>query len=482
MLAAINAHYAHVAFGLRRLQAHLGCYQENTQLLEFTLQQSAHEIAEAILARKPRLVGLSLYIWNIEIATAVAAVIRAVSPETVLVCGGPEMTGDPARSPVAPFADYIIRGEGEEAFLTLVHTLLQGHVPPDKIIDASPPDLSLLADPYPLYTEQDIAHRVIYVEASRGCPRRCAFCLSGAFPCLRYFPLHAFLHSMSRLLDRGARRFKFIDRTFNVDLNRMHTILRFFRERPEIEQLHLHFEIMPDHLPPDTLALLASFPHDALHLETGVQSVNPDIQKAIRRYQRIEPSLENLHWLRTHTGCQLHADLIFGLPGESIDSFAEGFNRLVALDVQELQLGLLKNLPGTPLGALSSPDTVYDTNPPYELLQNEHYSFDALQRMKRFAKYFDLLHNHGNFPESLALLRQLPPSPFHVFEALTEQIWEQEGKTYGIPLVKMAEHLHIFLCACLPDRKSTVSAVIEKDFRRFKGRRDRLPFLTGNSA
>ncbi|NLN93918.1 MAG: DUF4080 domain-containing protein [Candidatus Hydrogenedens sp.] len=477
VLATANARYAHTAFGLRCLQANLGQYQKDTQLLEFTIQQSAHEIAESILLHEPRIAGLGVHIWNAGLMARTAEILRRVSPATTLVCGGPEMSGSSPLSPTAQWADYIIRGEGEEAFYSLVHDLAQGRKPEKRVIEAPPVDLEKLSDPYDLYTEQDIAHRVIYVEASRGCPYRCAFCLSGASSDLRYFSLEPFLGSMEKLIARGVRNFKFIDRTFNVDLKRMHAILDFFLKRPEIGELHLHFEIMPDRLPPDSLELLAAFPADVLHLEAGIQSINQEIQKRIRRNQGIEASLSNLRWLREHSGCQIHGDLIFGLPGESPDSFAEGFNQLVTLNLQEIQLGLLKNLPGTPLSSLSDASTVYDSQPPYEILQNDHFSFSALQKMKRFAKYFDLYHNHGNFPESLALLRTLPPSPFHVFERFSEQIWEKEKRSYGIPLVRLAEYLFRFLCDHLPDERARIADCIEGDFRRLKGRRDHLPFL-----
>lgn len=481
VLATANARYAHAAFGLRCLQANLEQYQKNTELLEFTIQQSAHEIAESILLRKPDIVGLAVYIWNAELMARTAEILKRVRPEIILVCGGPEMTGSSPLSPAAEGADYIVRGEGDLAFFELVHALAQGKKPENRIIEAEPADLDRLSQPYDLYTEQDIAHRVIYVEASRGCPYRCAFCLSGASSDLRYFPLEDFLASMEKLLDRGVRSFKFIDRTFNVDLKRMHAILRFFLERPEIAELHLHFEIMPDRLPQDSLELLAAFPPKALHLEAGIQSVDAEIQKRIRRHQGIDASLSNLRWLRENSGCEIHGDLIFGLPGESLESFADGFNKLLDVGLQEIQLGHLKNLPGTPLSSLSDPAAVYDPLPPYEILQNEHFRFETLQHMKRFAKYFDLYHNHGNFPKSLALLWTLPPSPFHVFERLSEQIWQQEKRSYGIPLVRLAEYLFHFLCDHLPGERSHIAACIEGDFRRLKGRRDHLPFLKTES-
>jgi radical SAM superfamily enzyme YgiQ (UPF0313 family) len=222
--------------------------------------------------------------------------------------------------------------------------------PLPKIIPAELPKLEDVALPYDLYTPHDLAHRVVYVEASRGCPFTCEFCLSSLDIPVRQFPLEKFLTAMEGLLTRGATQFKFVDRTFNLNLMVSRAILQFFlaRMRPG---LFVHFEMVPDRLPEALRAVIAQFPAGSLQFEVGVQTFDEQTSRNISRRQDHAKLAENLTWLRSHTGVHVHADLIVGLPGEDLASFARGFDRLVALGPQEIQVGILKRLRGTPLSA-----------------------------------------------------------------------------------------------------------------------------------
>jgi hypothetical protein len=78
---------------------------------------------------------------------------------------------------------------------------------------------------------------------------------------------------MERLLARGVRHFKFVDRTFNLGIATA-AILRFFRERWQ-EGMFLHFELVPDRLPDELRAEIAAFPPGSLQFEVGVQTLDP---------------------------------------------------------------------------------------------------------------------------------------------------------------------------------------------------------------
>ena len=119
---------------------------------------------------------------------------------------------------------------------------------------------------------------------------------------------------MAALHKRGARNFKFIDRTFNLKASTSVAILEFFLERLS-DDLYLHFEVIPDQLPDLLKKALIKFPKDSLQFEIGVQTFDKNIQSLISRKQDNKKTCENLVWLRENTGAHIHADLIFGLPG-----------------------------------------------------------------------------------------------------------------------------------------------------------------------
>lgn len=475
VLTTANARYFHCAFGLRRLEASLRISGYHPHVHEFTIQQSPFEIAEALLALHPQVIGFGVYIWNVELLNHVAEIMHAVSPGIVLIFGGPEMFGEREENIDLGIVDYIIRGEGERALTELVRQLDAGAKPKRRVIDAPPPDLEALPNPYDLYTEEDIKNRIVYVESSRGCPYRCIFCLSSRDEKVRYFPLDSFLASMRILLDRGVRLFKFTDRTFNIDERRVLEIMDFFLEHSSGET-QLHFEIMPDRISTAVLEKIAAFPGKALHLELGVQSFSQEVQRRIRRNQNIERTMETIDFLRNNTGARLHADLIVGLPGESTTTVAKGFDALVNSGVQEIQVGLLKRLKGTPLADENDAGSAFDTTPPYEILQTPHLCFSDIQGMKCFARYFDLYYNHGNFSKSLELLWQTNPSPFRAFEEFASYIWQKEKRTYGLSLARLAELLFSFLQYKGLNRE-LAAHTIEMEFRRLPGRKDVLDLL-----
>src|SRR5438874_9314440 len=185
---------------------------------------------------------------------------------------------------IVRLADYVITGEADLEFAGICAQLLAGHSPPQKIIAAEPPDLNRLTLPYDLYTEDDVAHRVIYVEASRGCPFSCEFCLSSLDIPVRQFPLPALLHALQHLADRGVKQFRFVDRTFNLNLKVSKTLLEFFLERYR-PGLFVHFEMIPDRLPEPLRELIGRFPPGVLQFEVGIQTFNPEVSLRIKRRQ-----------------------------------------------------------------------------------------------------------------------------------------------------------------------------------------------------
>ncbi len=434
ILTTLNAKYAHAAFGLRYLYANLGEWRARAKILEFDVQQRPVDVAEAILAEEPRIVGIGVYIWNVAPATELVATLKRLRPDVVVVLGGPEVSYETETQEIVRWADHVITGEADLAFAQFCRQR-----PAQKVIAAPLPTLDRLALPYEWYTDEDIAHRVLYVEASRGCPFACEFCLSSLDIPVRQAPLEPFLAALQRLLDRGARQFKFVDRTFNLNLAVSRAILQFFLDRYR-PGLFVHFEMIPDRLPDPLREVIRQFPPGALQFEVGIQTFNEEVAARISRRQDNARAEENLRWLRAATGVHIHADLIAGLPGESLESFAAGFDRLVALGPQEIQVGLLKRLRGTPIVRHDAEwQMVYAPQPPYEILQNKRIDFATMQKLRRFGRYWDLVANSGRFPEATGL------HSFAAFWEFSDWLYRQVGRTHGIAPARLAELLTEYL-------------------------------------
>jgi len=331
--------------------------------------------------------------------------------------------------------------------------------------------------PYEFYGENDIAHRVVYVEASRGCPFTCEFCLSSLDIPVRQVPIEPFLRSMQLLLDRGVRQFKFVDRTFNLNVNTSKTILEFFLERHRPGNFY-HFEMIPDRLPESLRETIARFPVGSLQFEVGIQTFNPDVGALIKRRQNYEKLEDNFRFLRNQAGVHIHADLIVGLPGETLESFADGFDRLIKLGPQEIQVGILKRLRGTPIVRHDAEwQMVYNPNPPYELLQNRTLDFATMQRMRRFSKYWDLVGNSGNFKESCTFLWSgAETSPFNAFLKFSDWLYAQIGRTDSIALARLMELFFDYITTHVGIPAFAAAKAISGDFQR-AGRKDIPEFL-----
>jgi radical SAM superfamily enzyme YgiQ (UPF0313 family) len=558
VLTTLNAKYIHAAFGLRYLLANLGELQPRACLAEFDINQRPLDIAEILLARNPKIIGFGIYIWNVEPTAEVIAALKRIRPAIKIILGGPEVSYETESQFIVQLADHVITGEADLRFAQVCRLFLQGRagspqpakavvceerrdgdlapyqlskitptntkeqfqarrplapslssvgnrgeeVRLPKIIPAELPEFSQLTLPYDLYTDDDIAHRIIYVEASRGCPFTCEFCLSSLDIPVRQAPLPVLLEQLQRLLDRGVKQFKFVDRTFNLNLNVSKTILEFFLARYRPGHF-FHFEMIPDRLPESLREIIAKFPPGALQFEVGIQTFNEKVSHLISRRQNYERLTDNFYFLRRQTGVHIHADLIAGLPGETMESFSAGFDRLIALGPQEIQVGMLKRLRGTPIIRHDTEwQMVYNPHPPYEILQNKLIDFPAMQKLRRFARYWDLVGNSGNFIETTPLIwnsggkrsvaspcskgqgideavparTTAPPSPFQSFLHFSEWLYARTGRTDSIALVRLMELLFEFLTRELRLDPKQVAEMLWRDYQR-GGRHDKPGFL-----
>ncbi|MDD4914514.1 MAG: DUF4080 domain-containing protein [Methylococcales bacterium] len=464
VITTLNARYIHTAFGLRYLYANLGDLQGGATLLEFSIRQKAAEIVEQLLRLQPEIIGFGVYIWNVAEIGQVVGMLKQVAPQVVVVLGGPEVSYPPDLPDMVGLCDYIITGQGEISFPLLCRQIQAGSRPVEKVIAGETAQLTALASPYPYYDETDIRQRIVYVEASRGCPFKCEFCLSALDLTARPFELQAFLRQMADLYRRGARNFKFIDRTFNLKVDASVAILEFFLDRLG-DGLYLHFEVIPDNLPDRLKQIIMQFPPGVLQFEIGVQSFDPVVQQRINRRQDNDKTVANLDWLRTYTHTHIHADLIVGLPGDTLEGFGDSFDKLIVLKPQEIQVGILKRLRGAPINQHTDAYRMrYDPNPPYAILCNRDIDFNQMQRLNRFARFWDLIGNSGRFTATLPLI--LAGKPFQRFMQLSDALYERAGSTWQIGLKRLFELVYLALTEALGESETASRAALFLDYQR----------------
>ena len=448
LLATLNARYAHASLGLRYLLANMGDLREQTVLREFVIGTRATDIVEKLLAHAPRIIGFGVYIWNVDETTRVVALLKRLSPQVIVILGGPEVSYESAEQPIVQLADYLITGWGDVTFPALCRQLLHGPQPLMKVHVGVQAPLAQLALPYALYSDEDIAHRTLYVEASRGCPFKCEFCLSALDKTAWPFALDDFIAELEQLHARGARLFKFVDRTFNLNIKSSLRIMQFFLDKLAAfpnDPVYAHFEVVPDHLPEALKESICQFPPGTLQFEIGIQSFNPAVQALVSRKQDNACAAENIRWLCQHSNAHLHVDLIAGLPGEDIESFARGFDQLVALGPHEIQFGILKRLRGTPIiRHTEAYGLVFDPAPPYTILATDRIDFIDMQRLVRFARYWDMVANSGRFAHTLPVL--LGAQPFKQFMAWSDWLFARTDATHRIALERLAQLVAQWLC------------------------------------
>lgn len=439
ILSTINARYAHTSLGLRYLYANLNQHQSNAVICEYTLEQRPADIVESLLEQNPDVISLGVYIWNIHQSEIVAQMIKAVRPDITLIIGGPEVSYEHHLNAIVDIADYVICGWGEASLPQLLSDIEANRKPINKIIQGIKLPLDQIRFPYDYYTDTDLAQRILYVEASRGCPFTCEFCISSLDERVLAFNLDAFLHEMEKLFNRGARTFKFVDRTFNIKIANSKRILQFFLDKiaqyPD-EGIFAHFEVVPDYLPDEIKELIQAFPKGALQLEIGIQTLNKEVQRNISRRTHLGKAKTNIEWLSTQTGAHLHVDLIAALPGENLESFAKGFNELWLWKPQEIQLGILKRLKGTPIIRHTEAFQYYfDKQAPFAALQNRDLSFVQMQKINRLARFWDLVVNSGRFSHTVPLI--LNEIPFENMWRFSDWIFSTTKQTHKFSLDRL---------------------------------------------
>jgi len=477
ILTTLNSRFTHTSIALRYLYANMQELQQKTQILEFSINDAIQTIAEKLLISNPSIIGIGVYIWNVSYVAELIHILKKIKPELSIVLGGPEVSHEPFRVNLDD-ADFFIQGEGDIAFYKLCKDILDTTPPINKTIKMSMPSLKEINLPYKYYTDDDIKNRYVYVEASRGCPFECEFCLSSMDEKVRAFNLDELIAEFEILWQRGARNFKFIDRTFNLNMKTANRLLEFFLVKDE--EYFAHFEVIPDHFPDSIKENIKKFPHGALQLEIGIQTLNLEIANNISRQLKLDKIKENIHFLEHETQAHIHLDLIVGLPGESLESFSKNLDELVSMSSCEIQIGILKKLSGTYINRHDiEHGMVYSDIPPYDILKNNELSFNDIQIMKRFSRFWDLTYNSGNFKQSVKLLWG-DKSVYKNFYDFSAWAYTQTDSTWKISLLRLGELLFTYLKDIKKLEALHVASKILNDMMKLKGRA--IPFYLKDYA
>ena len=418
---ALNAKYSHTSLAIRYLrEACRGLGKQ--ELLELTINHQLLDILGQVYKSRPDILSISCYIWNIELVKQLLPLLAKVLPETVIICGGPEVSYDTAAfMQEFPQVDYVQRGEGEEVMPWLIKNIsekrkLDGVVPGlayrqagEIVLGRDVTVLEMSRVPFPYLAEEmaDIKERILYYETSRGCPFSCAYCLSCATKGVRYLPWERVREELDFFVRHDVRQVKFVDRTFNANKKHFVPILQYLLALPPECRTNFHFEIAIDYLDEEVTSLLAKLPKGRVQLEVGIQSTNEASLKAIRRHNDWAKIASNVQRISAVGNIHVHVDLIIGLPEEDLASFAKSFNDVYQLHADQLQLGFLKFLRGAAMMSMvKEGEYLYMDSAPYEILANKWLTYGEISWLKIFEQVFELYANAHRCQRTIAYLME----------------------------------------------------------------------------
>lgn len=421
VLSTLNSKFIHSSLALRYLKAYGEAHGQAYDIVEYTINMPVLHILSDITEHDIDVLGFACYIWNIEMTLHVVDMVKAVRPDIKIVLGGPEVsfTADELLER-CPNIDYIVQGEGEEAFHALVTALQLGNDGLDPVIPGvrgrrhgsilgsaeavEVRDLSTIPFPYTEEDMDDLEHKIIYYESSRGCPFSCQYCLSGNKNTVRFFPHERTLEELQWFIDHGVKQVKFVDRTFNCAPHHHRPLMEFMRDSDT--DMNFHLEMEPELMTEWETNILCETPPGRIQIEVGVQSTHKKTLDAINRYNDwpyIQKSIRPIIQAgRTH----VHMDLIVGLPHEDFNRFGQSFNDLFSLQPHALQIGFLKLLKGSGVRRMREYKYVADPLAPYEVLSTHVLPYDDVRFLKYFEDVFERFYNSERFRTTFGYIGQ----------------------------------------------------------------------------
>ena len=457
-LITLNAKFIHSSLSLRYLRnASRNAGYQNVWIREFVINQPIWKIASEIQKLKPEVLGVGIYIWNRSESLELIERLQKQIPLLKIVVGGPEVSFEKENSLPYP----VISGEGEKKWLEFLELTGKKETPTQEVLTrwrTFGTDLPELISPYLKEDFPHLKNRIVYFETSRGCPYLCSFCLSALDKTVRYFDEASIQSQVQELISAGIKKIKFVDRTFNLKPGRMKDLMQWLTQFKGNE---FHFEVVGDILTADILGFLATVPPGMFQFEIGIQTTTKSVQETIQRKQNNEKLFSTIRQLVKQDRIHFHCDLIFGLPGETLEDIWKSFSRVMALRPHELQLGFLKFLPGAPINELLEKEQYrYNSTPPYELISHKNLSAEEVLYLKHFEDIFDRYYNSKRFRFSINYLLE-KMNPTSLFSRLLEY---HDSHELLMNPVSLNEYYRIFQNTFYPDPTSMEQDLLKLDY------------------
>lgn len=452
LLVGINSKFIHSNLAVRYLKTFTRELNYESKIREFSINEREEIILKEIINEKPDVVAFSVYIWNVTMVSHLANLIKNVSDNIEIVFGGPEVSYDSIDFLENNNGDYVILGEGEVTFKEFIEYKLGDrsintitglcYKEDGKVYSNGIRPLMNMDDiVFPYQEDDDLNNKIVYFEASRGCPFNCIYCLSSTTHGVRFHNINKVIQELQYFIDKKVKLVKFVDRTFNCNHEFAMRIWEFLINAETDTQFH--FEISADILKADELELLKKAPNGRFQFEVGVQTTNDEVLKNIHRFVNFSDIKEKVVELVSIKNIKQHLDLIAGLPGEDYDSFKESFNAVHSIRPEEIQLGFLKLLKGSEMRSVSDKyDMKYSPYPPYEILRTNKISYSEILKLKRVEAVVDKYYNSQKFNHILEFFYQKFDTPFEFFYKLGSYF---EEKGYLNVNVGNSEYYKVFL-------------------------------------
>ena len=487
LLTAINSKFIHSNLAVRYLKAFTKDLPYESKIREFSINDREERILKEIIEEKADVVAFSTYIWNVEIVSNVANLIKLVSPQTEILYGGPEVSYDSKDFMEKNIGEYLIEGEGEKTYRDFVKYKLglkelsdiKGlyYRKNDEIIFNGPrPLMNMDEIVFPYEEDEDLNNKIVYYESSRGCPFRCKYCLSSTTHGVRFHSIERTLEELNFFIKKGVRLVKFVDRTFNCNHKYSMAIWDFLIKADT--NTKFHFEISADILKEEEIELLRKAPKGRFQFEVGVQTTNDNVLKNINRFVNFSDIKEKVEELLSINNINQHLDLIAGLPGEDYKSFVKSFNDVHSIKPEEIQLGFLKLLKGSDMRRDAYLYNMkYSPYPPYEILSTDKISYDEIQILKRVEAVVDKYYNSQKFNTILEFFYDKFETPYEFFYELGNY-FEQKG--YFNKNIGNTEYYKVFLdfnMEILKGKEDYLVDIIRYDYLSFNKKRGIPEFL-----